>query len=66
MKEFRSDISGFYKLTMDERHELLSELLHLNPEELEILKELGYFMRSDIQAIVQKLYLHHRVHIIFS
>ncbi len=55
MKEFRSDISGFYKLTMDERHELLSKLLHLNPEELEILKELGYFTSTQIDTLIENV-----------
>lgn len=55
MKELRSDISGFYKLTMDERHELLSKLLHLNPEELGILKELGYFTSTQIDTLIENV-----------
>jgi len=55
MKELRSDISGFYKLTMDERHELLSKLLHLNSEELGILKELGYFTSTQIDTLIENV-----------
>ena len=41
MKEFRSDISGFYKLTIKERQKLLSELVDLNQDDLEILNTFG-------------------------
>jgi len=55
MKEFRSDISGFYKLSMDERHELLSKLLDLSPDDLSILKELGYFTPSQIDTLIENV-----------
>ncbi|MFW9867118.1 MAG: hydroxymethylglutaryl-CoA reductase, degradative [Candidatus Thorarchaeota archaeon] len=55
MKEIRSDISGFYKLSMDERHKLLSTLLNLNTEDLDILKELGYFTPSQIDTLIENV-----------
>ena len=55
MKEFRSDISGFYKLTMEERHKLLSTLLNLNPGDLDILKELGYFTPNQIDTLIENV-----------
>ncbi|MFX1477701.1 MAG: hydroxymethylglutaryl-CoA reductase, degradative [Promethearchaeota archaeon] len=55
MNEFRSDISGFYKLSMDERHKLLSTLLNLNTEDLDILKELGYFTPSQIDTLIENV-----------
>jgi hydroxymethylglutaryl-CoA reductase len=55
MKEFRSDISGFYKLSMDERRKLLSELVNLNQEEIEILDTLGYFKPSQIDTLIENV-----------
>ena len=55
MKEFRSDISGFYKLSMDERIKLLSNLVNLSPEEVEILKELGYFTPTQIDTLIENV-----------
>ncbi len=55
MKEFRSDISGFYKLSMDERIKLLSNLVNLNPEEVKILKDLGYFTPTQIDSLIENV-----------
>ncbi len=55
MKEFRSDISGFYKLSMEERRKLLSELVDLNQEELEILNTLGYFKPNQIDTLIENV-----------
>lgn len=55
MKEFRSDISGFYKLSMDERRKLLSELVNLNQDEIEILNTLGYFKPSEIDTLIENV-----------
>ena len=55
MKEFRSDISGFYKLTLDERRKLLSELVDLNQEEIEILNNLGYFKPNQIDTLIENV-----------
>ena len=55
MKEFRSDVSGFYKLSMDERIKLLSNLVNLNKEEVKILKELGYFTPTQIDTLIENV-----------
>lgn len=55
MKEFRSDISGFYKLSMDERRKLLSELVNLTQEEIEILNNLGYFKPNQIDTLIENV-----------
>ncbi|MCK4779984.1 MAG: hydroxymethylglutaryl-CoA reductase, degradative, partial [Candidatus Lokiarchaeota archaeon] len=56
MKEFRSDIvSGFYKLPMEERIKLLSELVDLNQEEIEILNNLGYFKPNQIDSLIENV-----------
>ncbi|KKK43924.1 hypothetical protein LCGC14_0957670 [marine sediment metagenome] len=55
MKDFHSDISGFYKLSIDERQKLLSKLVNLNPEDLEILKELGYFTPTQIDTLIENV-----------
>ncbi|MFX0043719.1 MAG: hydroxymethylglutaryl-CoA reductase, degradative [Candidatus Hodarchaeota archaeon] len=55
MKKFHSDISGFYKLSMNERIKLLSKLVNLNPEEVEILKELGYFTPTQIDTLIENV-----------
>lgn len=55
MKEFRSDISGFYKLSMDERRKLLSELVNLNQDEIEILNTLGYFKQNQIDTLIENV-----------
>ncbi|MFX1315390.1 MAG: hydroxymethylglutaryl-CoA reductase, degradative [Promethearchaeota archaeon] len=55
MKEFRSDISGFYKLPFDERQKLLSNLVDLKPEEIKILKELGYFTTTQLDTLIENV-----------
>ncbi|NVM36531.1 MAG: hydroxymethylglutaryl-CoA reductase, degradative [Candidatus Lokiarchaeota archaeon] len=55
MKEFRSDISGFYKLSMEERRKLLSKLVDLNQEEIEILNTLGYFKPNQIDTLIENV-----------
>jgi hydroxymethylglutaryl-CoA reductase len=55
MKEFRSDISGFYKLSMDERRKLLSELVNLDQDEIEILDTLGYFKPSQLDTLIENV-----------
>ena len=55
MKEFRSDISGFYKLTIKERQKLLSELVDLNQDDLEILNTFGYFQPAQIDTLIENV-----------
>ncbi|MHA1985350.1 MAG: hydroxymethylglutaryl-CoA reductase, degradative [Promethearchaeota archaeon] len=55
MVEFHSDISGFYKLSMEERQNLLASLVNLDQEEMEILKELGYFSTTQIDTLIENV-----------
>ncbi|MFX1411658.1 MAG: hydroxymethylglutaryl-CoA reductase, degradative [Promethearchaeota archaeon] len=55
MKEFRSDISGFYKLSLDKRQKLLSNLVNLKPEEVKLLKDLGYFTSAQIDSLIENV-----------
>ncbi len=55
MKEFHSDISGFYKLSMEERQKLLASLVNLNQDEMKILQELGYFTRTQIDTLIENV-----------
>ncbi len=55
MKEFRSDISGFYKLSIEERLRLLSELVDLTQEEQLLLQNLGYFKPSQIDTLIENV-----------
>ncbi|KKM26098.1 hypothetical protein LCGC14_1588200 [marine sediment metagenome] len=55
MKEFHSDISGFYKLSINERQKLLSELVNLNQDEIKILNTLGYFKPNQIDTLIENV-----------
>ena len=55
MKEFHSDISGFYKLSMEERQKLLSSLANLDEAEMKIIKELGYFTQTQIDTLIENV-----------
>jgi len=55
MKNIRSDISGFYKLSMRERQELLAKTVGLNQEDLQILQELGYFSPTQIDTLIENV-----------
>lgn len=55
MKEFRSDISGFYKLSIEERQKILSRLVNLNQDEIEILNNFGYFTPTQIDTLIENV-----------
>jgi hydroxymethylglutaryl-CoA reductase len=55
MSEFNSEISGFYKLSIEERHRLLFKLLNLNQEELKILKNFGYFNPTQMDSLIENV-----------
>ena len=54
-QNYRSDISGFYKLTIPERINLLSRIVDFNHEELSIIKNLGYFKPSQIDTLIENV-----------
>jgi len=55
MKEINSKISGFYKLSIEERQKLLTELYDLKKEEQELLKNLGYFTSTQLDTIIENV-----------
>ncbi|MFX0104050.1 MAG: hydroxymethylglutaryl-CoA reductase, degradative [Candidatus Hodarchaeota archaeon] len=55
MKEFHSDISGFYKLSLQERQQKLAEMIKLNQEEIKILHNLGYFKPKQIDTLIENV-----------
>ena len=55
MTDFSSDISGFYKLSLEERQRQLVKLLNLNQEEFELMRTLGYFSPSQIDRLIENV-----------
>ncbi len=55
LTDFSSDISGFYKLSLEERQRRLVKLLNLNQEEFELMKTLGYFSSSQIDRLIENV-----------
>jgi hydroxymethylglutaryl-CoA reductase len=55
MSKFHSDISGFYKLSLEERQKALSELVNLDDEELKLLKNFGYFKETQIDTLIENI-----------
>ena len=55
LTDFSSDISGFYKLSLEERQHQLVKLLNLNQEEFELLRTLGYFSSSQIDRLIENV-----------
>jgi len=55
MSKFHSDISGFYKLSLEERQKTLSELVNLDDEEVKLLKNFGYFKETQIDTLIENV-----------
>ncbi|MBY9009129.1 MAG: hydroxymethylglutaryl-CoA reductase, degradative [Candidatus Lokiarchaeota archaeon] len=55
MTDFSSDISGFYKLSLEERQHQLVKWLNLNQEEHELMRTLGYFSPSQIDRLIENV-----------
>jgi hydroxymethylglutaryl-CoA reductase len=55
LTDFRSDISGFYKLSLEERQRHLVKLLNLNQDEFELMKTLGYFSPSQLDRFIENV-----------
>ncbi|MBY9018136.1 MAG: hydroxymethylglutaryl-CoA reductase, degradative [Candidatus Lokiarchaeota archaeon] len=55
MKDFSSDISGFYKLSLEERQHQLAKLINLKPEEVKLLQDLGYFTPTQIDTLIENV-----------
>ncbi len=55
MNNMRSDISGFYKLSVAERQQIISKLVNLNPEELKLLKNYGYISPTQLDTLIENV-----------
>jgi len=55
LTDFSSDISGFYKLSLEERQLQLVKLLNLSQEEFELMRTLGYFSPSQIDRLIENV-----------
>ncbi|MFX1385715.1 MAG: hydroxymethylglutaryl-CoA reductase, degradative [Promethearchaeota archaeon] len=55
MSGYNSEISGFYKLSIKERRELLSKLIKFNENDISLLENLGYFTESQIDTIIENV-----------
>ena len=51
MNKYNSEISGFYKLPIEKRQEILAKLINLNDEEKELLSNYGYFTPTQIDTL---------------
>jgi len=55
MKEINSKISGFYRLSVEERQKTLIQLFDLNKEEIELLQNFGYFTSSQQDKMIENV-----------
>ncbi len=55
MQEIRSDISGFYKLSLEERQHQIAKLINLKHEEIKLLQSLGYFTPTQIDTLIENV-----------
>ncbi len=55
MKEIDSEISGFYKLSIENRQKMLIDLFNLTQEEIRLLENFGYFTTSQIDSLIENV-----------
>ena len=55
MKKINSKISGFYKLSIEERQKILVELFDLNEDDQQLLKNFGYFTLSQLDTTIENV-----------
>jgi hydroxymethylglutaryl-CoA reductase len=55
MNGYNSEISGFYKLSIEKRRELLSKLIDFSENERKILENLGYFTEAQIDTLIENV-----------
>ena len=55
MNDIRSDISGFYNLSIEERQQVIAKLVDLNPEELKLLQNYGYIAPVQLDTLIENV-----------
>ncbi|MBY8981663.1 MAG: hydroxymethylglutaryl-CoA reductase, degradative [Candidatus Lokiarchaeota archaeon] len=55
MREINSAISGFYKLKVEERQQIIAKQLELNEDDLNLLKNYGYFKPEQLDTMIENV-----------
>ena len=55
MRKINSEISGFYKLTIEERQKILYHLFDLNQDEIKLLQNFGYFNPTQMDTLIENV-----------
>jgi len=55
MRKINSEISGFYKLTIEERQKILNDLFDLNQDERKLLHNFGYFNPNQMDTLIENV-----------
>lgn len=55
MRKINSEISGFYKLTIEERQKILNDLFDLNQDERKLLQNFGYFNPTQMDTLIENV-----------
>ena len=54
-KEIDSSISGFYKISIEERQKIIEDIINLNKDDIEILQNFGYFKPSQLDTLIENV-----------
>ncbi|TXT62948.1 MAG: 3-hydroxy-3-methylglutaryl-coenzyme A reductase [Promethearchaeota archaeon] len=54
-RNLNSNLSGFYKLSIEERQDILAEQLNLSDKEVQLLKTYGYFSSTQLSAMIENV-----------
>ncbi|TFF95261.1 MAG: hydroxymethylglutaryl-CoA reductase, degradative, partial [Promethearchaeota archaeon] len=55
MAKINSKISGFYKLSVEERQKIIADQCDLTEEELNLLGEFGYFKKEQLDTMIENV-----------
>jgi hydroxymethylglutaryl-CoA reductase len=55
MKQYSSEISGFYKLSIEERLKLIDEKVGLTKDEINVLKNFGYYKPEKMDILIENV-----------
>jgi hydroxymethylglutaryl-CoA reductase len=61
LKEVKSKISGFYKLSLKDRQNLIAKLLDLSEEDIKLLQSLGYLSPTQIDTLIENVVGSHQL-----
>ncbi|MFX1392230.1 MAG: hydroxymethylglutaryl-CoA reductase, degradative [Promethearchaeota archaeon] len=55
MREINSEISGFYKLSIDDRQKILFNYYDLSQDEIKLLQNFGYFKPNQLDLLIENV-----------